>query len=91
MLDWLDYAGWFVLGTLLGSQINHAIYQWAWHPRCISPWSPVAPQAPARRRWDRLPILGWWGLRRESSIHGARFWIRPMLLEIGVGVSLALL
>ncbi len=91
MLDWLDYAGWFVLGTLLGSQINHAIYQWAWHPRCISPWSPVAPQAPARRRWDRLPILGWWGLRRESSIHGAGFWIRPMLLEIGVGVSLALL
>ncbi|MCP3693898.1 MAG: prepilin peptidase [Planctomycetaceae bacterium] len=91
MLDWLDYAGWFVLGTLLGSQINHAIYQWAWHPRCISPWSPAASQAPVRSSWDRLPILGWWGLRRESSIHGAGFWIRPMLLEIGVGISLALL
>lgn len=91
MLDWLDYAGWFVLGTLLGSQINHAIYQWAWHPRCISPWSPAPSQAPTRRSWDRLPILGWWGLKRESSIHGTGFWIRPMLLEIGVGVSLALL
>ena len=29
-----------------------------------------------------MPILGWWFLRREEKFHGARFWVRPMLLEL---------
>ncbi|MFP6577013.1 MAG: A24 family peptidase [Pirellulaceae bacterium] len=89
MSNWLAYSGLFVLGTLLGSQLNHAIYRWAWNARRISPWSPADPQAPPRRLLDRLPVLGWWGLRREAALHGRSFWIRPMLLEIVAGVALA--
>ena len=77
-----------MLGTLLGSQINHAIYRWAWNARRISPWSPADPQAPPRRLLDRFPVLGWWGLRREAALHGRSFWIRPMLMEIASGAAL---
>ena len=89
MSNWLAYPGLFLLGTLLGSQINHAIYRWAWNSRRISPWSLADPQAPPRRFSDRIPILGWLGLRREVNLHGPSFWIRPMLLEVGSGMALA--
>jgi len=87
--NWLAYPGLFLLGTLLGSQINHAIYRWAWNSRRISPWSLADPQAPPRRLADWIPILGWWGLRREVNLHGRSFWIRPMLLELASGLALA--
>jgi prepilin signal peptidase PulO-like enzyme (type II secretory pathway) len=35
--------------------------------------------------------VGWLGLRQESKIHGRGFWIRPLLIEVGLGVGLALL
>ena len=89
MSNWLAYPGLFLLGTLLGSQINHAIYRWAWNARRISPWSLADLQAPPRRLSDRIPILGWWGLRREVNLHGPSFWIRPMLIEVGSGMALA--
>jgi hypothetical protein len=63
----------FVLGTCVGGAVNLAIYRLAWHPRPISPWSWPDPSAPPRRIWDRLPIVGWLGLRREASLHGAGF------------------
>ena len=45
-----------------------------------------------RRRWsDRLPVIGWLGLRREAALHGAGFWVRPMVVEILIGVALAAL
>ena len=87
--NWLAYSGLFLLGTLLGSQVNHAVYRWAWNARRISPWSPADPQAPPRRLLDWVPVLGWWGLRRETALHGRAFWIRPMLLEIAGGMALA--
>ncbi len=84
-------AGMFLLGLLLGSLANLAIYQLAWSPRAISPWSPSLPEAPPRRRTDRLPLVGWLGLRREAAWHGAGFWFRPMVLELLVGLGLAAL
>ncbi len=78
-----------VLGVLLGGLTNWAIYNLAWHRRAISPWAAGPPQGPPRRRLDRVPIFGWWGLRREAAIHGRGFWIRPLLIEIGMGVGLA--
>ncbi len=40
------------------------------------------------RKWsDRIPVLGWWGLRRESEIHGRGFWLRPMLIEIAMAIA----
>jgi prepilin signal peptidase PulO-like enzyme (type II secretory pathway) len=79
----------FVLGVCLGAAVNWAIYRFAWNRRSISPWSLPDPSAPPRRLCDRLPIVGWLGLRREAGMHGAGFWIRPMLLETLLSVGLA--
>jgi prepilin signal peptidase PulO-like enzyme (type II secretory pathway) len=81
----------FAIGACLGSLVNWAIYALAWRPRPISPWSRLAPGASPRGRADRLPVLGWFALRRQAALHGRAFWIRPLLLEIGLGVALAAL
>lgn len=81
----------FGVGACLGSLVNWAVYTWAWHPRAISPWAPPLADAPRRHWADRLPIVGWLGLRRESSFHGRGFWVRPLLMEAIVGIALAAL
>ena len=81
----------FLLGACLGGAANWAIYRLAWNPRPISPWSRPDAAAPPRRFADRLPILGWLGLRREAALHGPGFWLRPMLLELLAGCGLAAL
>lgn len=81
----------FSIGVVLGSFVNWAIYSLAWNPRPISPWS-RQPESLGPRGWgDRVPVLGWWKLRREVPVHGPRFWVRPMLLELGLGAALAAL
>ncbi|NLF08952.1 MAG: prepilin peptidase [Pirellulaceae bacterium] len=79
----------FLLGACIGGAVNWAIYTLAWFPRPISPWAKPAPEAPPRRPTDRIPVLGWLGLQRESHLHGPGFWLRPMLLEIIVGFGIA--
>lgn len=79
----------FVVGAMAGALANAAIYRLAWHWRPIDPWFAPAPEAPPRRWWDRIPILGWWGLRREAPLHGKGFWIRPMAVELFFGLALA--
>ena len=73
-----------LLGIVLGAVGNFAIYNFAWFKRPIGPWSKPDPNAPERRVSDRIPILGWIGLKRESQIHGAGFWVRPMLIEVAM-------
>src|SRR5258708_3323268 len=80
-----------LLGVCLGGFVNWAIYALAWQPRQISPWQRRDPTAPPRQWSDFLPALGWLGLARESKIHGAGFWFRPMLIELGCGFCLAAL
>jgi prepilin signal peptidase PulO-like enzyme (type II secretory pathway) len=87
----LRLVGLFVFGVCLGSLVNLAVYQLAWNRRSISPWSRPDPKAPPRRPDDRVPILGWLGLRREACIHGPGFWIRPLLVELLLGIGLAVL
>lgn len=87
----LRLVGLFVFGTCLGSLVNLAVYQLAWNRRAISPWSRSDPKAPPRRPDDRVPILGWLGLRREAGIHGSGFWLRPLLVELLLGIGLAVL
>lgn len=75
------YAIVLVTGVLLAQFANWAIYNWAYHVRNFGPWSaPLKGFGP--RTWrDRLPILGWWRLRRELAQKGNWFWIRPLVIE----------
>jgi prepilin signal peptidase PulO-like enzyme (type II secretory pathway) len=77
-----------LVGLLLGSAANWAIYALAYRPRPISPWQRPSPQAPPRRWSDFLPVIGWSGLARESAIHGRGFWIRPLLIELACAIGL---
>ncbi len=81
----------FVLGVLIGTQVNHFVYRLAHHRRNIGPWLPRDVQAPPRHWYDWLPIFGWCTLSREAKVHGAGFWLRPLMIEILMGVGLALL
>ena len=80
-----------LLGTMLGAVVNWATYRLAWNNRDISPWGPKSKKAPPRQATDRIPVLGWLGLRRETNVHGAGFWIRPLLIEVLMGLGLAAL
>lgn len=80
-----------LLGACAGALANWAIYTFAWRRRAISPWSPPLTKAPPRRPVDRVPILGWFTLRRESSLHGRGFWVRPLVIEVLLAAGLALL
>jgi prepilin signal peptidase PulO-like enzyme (type II secretory pathway) len=85
----LRLLGLAIIGAWLGSLLNLAIYRLSYIQRSISPWSAPPANAPARRWSDRLPILGWFGLRRETRLHGTGFWVRPMLIELLAGLGLA--
>lgn len=80
-----------LLGAVLGTQINRAIYRLAWNPRSIGPWSAPHANAAPRRWYDFVPVLGWFFLRRESPIHGVGYWVRPLLIELLVTLGFALL
>ncbi|MGB1925133.1 MAG: prepilin peptidase [Rubripirellula sp.] len=78
----------FMVGLLGGSLANYVIYRCAYfQPRLISPWGP-RPEGVSRHWFDRIPCLGWLGLRRESGLHGRGFWIRPLLIELLLPVCL---
>jgi len=81
----------FLLGVVVATQLNRGIYRWAWFARPIGPWSAPHEAALARHWFDRIPVIGWIGLSRESSIHGRGYWIRPMLLELATGGCFAAL
>lgn len=80
-----------MVGAFGGCLVNAAIDAWAWQPRRISPWLRRSDSTPPRSWLDQLPIIGWWRLRREAQLHGAGFWLRPLLIEIGCGLGLAAL
>jgi leader peptidase (prepilin peptidase)/N-methyltransferase len=79
----------FVLGLVLGGQVNRGIYRLAWLQRPIGPWSARPAEAGPGFWFDRLPVIGWWFLRRDAGIHGRLFWLRPLLLELALGLAFA--
>ncbi len=79
-----------MLGIAIGVLANWAIYRLAWDARLIGPWVPADETAPPRKPSDRIPIIGWLGLRREASIHGSGFWVRPMLIELAMAIGIPL-
>ena len=84
----LRLAGLCFLGLVLGAFVNWAVYRLAWNRRSIGPWQAPAAKAPPRQSSDRLPLFGWLGLRREAALHGRGFWIRPLLVEMLLGLLL---
>lgn len=78
----------FVIGACLGALVNLSIYRLAYLRRRISPWSRTRGELPPRTWLDRIPIYGWWPLRREAKFHGAGFWFRPMMIELFGGLGL---
>lgn len=78
-----------VAGAAVGGWVNWAIYRWAWTPRDFSPWSPAPAGLPARTWPDRVPVVGWLRMRREAPVHGRGFWVRPLLIELLLGLGLA--
>ncbi|KAA5546178.1 prepilin peptidase [Roseiconus nitratireducens] len=77
-----------IIGMVLAAASNHAIYRYCWFPRPIDPWGKPDAQAAPRKPTDRVPILGWFALRRESPVHGRGFWIRPMLIEVAMAIGI---
>jgi leader peptidase (prepilin peptidase)/N-methyltransferase len=72
----------YLIGIFVSSQLNHAIYGWAFLRPAIGPWQKPHEKAPPRSALDYVPIIGWFGLRREDAIHGRGHWIRPLVIEI---------
>ncbi len=66
---------------------NWAIYSWAHFSRPLGPWAKPPKGMPVRTWVDHLPVIGWWFLRRESKEHGARYWLRPLLIELLLPLS----
>lgn len=81
----------FFAGACVGAAVNLGIYRLAYLRRRISPWSNTRGLLPPRTWPDRIPILGWWSMRRESAEHGRGFWIRPMLVELCFALAVAAL
>jgi prepilin signal peptidase PulO-like enzyme (type II secretory pathway) len=81
----------FVAAALIGGQINRGIYRLAFDQRAIGPWSAADEKAPPRIWYDRIPIFGWYALRREASIHGGGFWLRPMMIELAIAIGFSVL
>jgi prepilin signal peptidase PulO-like enzyme (type II secretory pathway) len=81
----------FAVGACVGSMVNLGVATLAWDRSMIHPWLRPAPQAPRRHWSDRVPLIGWLGMRRESAFHGRGFWVRPMLVELLLGTGFAAL
>lgn len=79
----------FVLGTAAGGLVNWAVFSLCYQPRPLSPWSRAHPRDADDRWLDRLPLWGWWRLRRKGKLFGYEFWLRPLAVEILTGALLA--
>ena len=82
-------AALFVAGIVLGSIANAGIYRLGYRPRLLSPWLPGHPRDERSGWLDRLPIVGWIRLRRQSALHGRGWWMRPLSVELLTGLLVA--
>lgn len=76
------------VGGLIGQFINWAIYRFGAVKTTISPWSKPENEKLKRTWQDRLPIVGWFFLKRESSEFGKAHWVRPMAIELFCAAAL---
>lgn len=77
-----EYVVLAIIGCLLGALVNALAARCSFDPRYqFGPWLP-AIEGHTRSLLDRVPLLGWWLLRRESEAFGRLYWVIPMLIEI---------
>jgi leader peptidase (prepilin peptidase) / N-methyltransferase len=89
--EWLGAALAALIGLLLGEVVNLGVALLEFESSAVSPWL-AAPAGLPRRGWrDRIPLLGWLFLRREAHVHGRGFWIRPLVVELLMGLGCFLL
>ncbi len=87
-----------VVGACAGALANCILFACSNVVKLTNPWAPLPPggdspddQAfPPRDTLDRVPIFGWWRLRREAPKRGCCFWVGPMLLEVACAIVLPL-
>ena len=78
-----------LIGLFAGAAVNWGIYNLAWTKKQISPWGKL-PQTISKRPWlAKVPIIGWWSLRSEATLHGNNFWFRPACIELGTAAVFA--
>ncbi len=78
-----------VMAAFVASLLNAAIYEFAYRRRAFSAWQ-VPPEGFPPRTWaDRLPIVGWWRLRREVHPEFPQHWVRPLLVELFFPLGIA--
>jgi len=78
-----------LIGLFAGAAVNWGIYNLAWTKRQISPWGKL-PHTISKRPWlARIPVIGWWSLRSEATLHGNNFWFRPACIELGTAAVFA--
>ena len=78
-----------LIGLFAGAAVNWGIYNLAWTKKQISPWGKL-PQTISKRPWlAKVPVIGWWSLRSEATLHGNNFWFRPACIELGTAAVFA--
>lgn len=76
------------VGVVLGAIVNWAVSSLAYEPRHFSPWSKQHPHDARSSFVDFVPIVGWLRLRRKATQLGRGFWIRPLIVELGLAAAL---
>src|SRR6516165_7255171 len=82
-------AGFFVIGTVVGSFLNVCIYRIPWQKSVIWPGSRCPRCLSAIAAQDNIPVVSWVALRGESRNCGARIAVRYPLIEALVGLLFA--
>jgi leader peptidase (prepilin peptidase)/N-methyltransferase len=77
-------VGVFVAGALLGYLSDLAAYLLSQRSG-RNPWSRQYPDRGKTRWFARLPLVGWLWLIRQRFQLGRGFWLRPLLVELGMG------
>lgn len=84
----LRFVALAALGAVLGAVVNWIVDRVGWEPTFFSPWHRGLAPGSTRPMAHRAPILGWLLRRHESEVHGAGFWLRPLLVELGLALLL---
>lgn len=76
-----------VAAAVMAAVVNWAVYAFAYHSEFDGPWSRKPRHDLTFGRSDRVPLYGWWRLRRFTPQLGRRYWLQPLVVEIVCAVG----